>query len=133
MPSHPFHYTAAPTGEDPAAVPKTSIYNRTLRKAAEPVGGERALARYLGVSLADLYAWMQPGAQPPPITVFLKAVDLVLNDLDLPDEERAQKVRVAVIHEDRQRAAVMQRLQELLPDEAGDTAAAASGTPSGVK
>jgi len=130
--SHPFYYTATPTGQDPVAVPKHSIYNRTLRKAAEPVGGERALARYLGVPLADLYAWMQPGAQPPPITVFLKAVDLVLNDLDLPDEERAQKVRVAVIHEDQQRAAVMQRLHALLPDDP-DANAPASGTPSGVK
>ena len=97
-------------------MPQPSIYNRTLHKAAEHVGGERALARYLRVPLADLYAWMQPGAQPPPITVFLKAVDLVLNDLDMPDEERAQKVRVAVIHEDQQRAAVMQKLVELLPE-----------------
>lgn len=33
----------------------------------------------------------------------------------MPDEQRAQKVRVVAIHEDRQRAAVMERLQELLP------------------
>jgi len=48
--------------------------------------------------------------------VFLNAVDVVLNDLDLPDQQRAQSVRVAVIHEDRRRAAVLQRLDELLPD-----------------
>ena len=130
--SYPLHYTAAPTGDHPLAVPKPSIYNRTLRKAAEQVGGERALARYLGVPVADLYAWMQPGAQPPPTAVFLMAVDLVLNDLNITDEERAQRVRVAIIHEDQQRTAVMQKLQELLPsDEAQDTASA--GTPSGVK
>jgi hypothetical protein len=44
-------------------------------------------------------------------------VDLVLNDLDVPDEQRAQSVRVAVIHEDQRRAAVMRRLDELLPEE----------------
>jgi predicted Zn-dependent protease with MMP-like domain len=104
-------------------VPKPSIYNRTLRKAADQLGGLRALARYLGIPLADLYAWMQPGAQPPPITVFLKAVDLVLNDLDVKDEERAQRVRVAVIHEGQHRAAVMQKLHDLLPDSPGEDTA----------
>jgi hypothetical protein len=37
--------------------------------------------------------------------------------LDTPDAQRAQKVRVAVIHEDRRRAEVMQTLQDLLPDD----------------
>lgn len=97
-------------------VPKPSIYNRTLQKAAEYVGGQRALARYLKVPLPDLYAWMRPGAGMPPLAVFLKAVDLVLNDLETPDEQRAQKVRIVAIHEDRQRAAVMERLEQLLPD-----------------
>lgn len=96
---------------------KRSVYNRILHKAAGIVGGERALARYLKVSQADVYAWMRPGASPPPAAVFLNAVDLVLNDLDIPDEQRAQSVRVAVIHEDQRRAAVMRRLDELLPEE----------------
>ena len=97
-------------------MPLPSIYNRPLQKAADHVGGQRALARYLKVPLADLYAWMRPGAEPPPSAVFLKAVDLVLNDLTLVDAQRAQKVRVAVIHEDRRRAEVMQALEDLLPD-----------------
>jgi len=96
---------------------KASVSNRILRKAAAIVGGERALARYLQVPQAEIYAWMRPGASPPPMAVFLSAVDLVLNDLDSPDEQRAQSVRVAVIHEDQRRAAVMQQLDELLPDE----------------
>jgi len=97
---------------------KRSVYNRILHKAADLVGGERALARYLKVPQADVYAWMRPGAAPPPMAVFLKATDLVLNDLDVSDEQRAQSVRVTVIHEDQRRAAVMQQLDELLPDEA---------------
>jgi hypothetical protein len=113
--SYPFDYTRPPWHEADA-VPKPSIYNRTLEKAADNVGGQRALARYLKVPLADLYAWMRPGAEPPPPAVFLKAVDVVLHDLELPDAQRAQKVRIAAIHEDRHRALVMQKLQELLPD-----------------
>ena len=96
---------------------KPSVYNRILRKAADLVGGERGLARYLNVPQAEIYAWMRPGASPPPTAVFLNAIDLVLNDLDIPGEYRAQSVRVAVIHEDQRRAAVMHRLDELLPDE----------------
>ena len=117
-----FHYTPRPIGEHAQTVPKASIYNRTLHKAADHIGGPRALARYLNAPLADLYAWMRPGAEPPPLTVFLKAVDLVLHDLDLPDAQRAQAVRVAAIHEDRRRASVMQRLQELLPERDPDGA-----------
>jgi hypothetical protein len=113
--SYLLDYTPPPTGDDADAVPKPSIHNRTLQKAAELIGGQRALARYLKVPLADLYAWMRPGAEPPPMGVFLKAVDLALNDLDLPDELRAQRVRVAIIHEDQHRGSVMQRLEELLP------------------
>ena len=96
---------------------KPSVYNRILQRAASIVGDERALARYLKVPQAEIYAWMRPGASPPPTAVFLKAADLVLNDLDISDEQRAQSIRVAVIHEDRRRAAVMRRLDELLPGE----------------
>lgn len=95
---------------------KASVCNRIFHKAADIVGGERALARYLKVPQGELYAWMRPGAAPPPTAVFLSAVDLVLNDLAIPDEQRAQSVRVAVIHEDRRRAAVLQQLDELLPE-----------------
>ena len=116
MSSYLVDYTPAATGYDSDAVPQPSIYNRTLHKAADHLGGQRALARYLNVPLGDLYAWMRPGAVPPPPAVFLKAVDLVLNDLDTPDAQRAQKVRVAVIHEDQRRAELMQALQDLLPD-----------------
>jgi hypothetical protein len=82
-------------------MPKTTtIYNRTLQKAAEILGSERALARYLRVPLPDLFVWMRPGAVSPPAAVFLKAVDVVLNDYEAADESRAQKVRVAALHND---------------------------------
>jgi hypothetical protein len=77
---------------------RRNVYVRTLQKAAELLGGERALARYLRVPMPDLFVWMRPGALPPPEAVFLKAVDLVLNDLNDHDAERAQRVRVAAFH-----------------------------------
>ena len=85
--------------EDGKAMAKPSVYARTLQKAAELLGGERALARYLKVPMPDLFVWMRPGAIPPPEIVFLKAVDLVLNDLNDHDAERAQKLRVAAFHQ----------------------------------
>jgi hypothetical protein len=77
---------------------KESVYARTLQAAADILGSPRALARYLGVSMADLYAWMRPGALPPPAATFLKAVDLVLNDLADHDAARAQKLRIVAHH-----------------------------------
>ena len=79
---------------------KPSIYARTLQKAAEMLGGERSLARYLQTPMPDLFAWMRPGAEPPPMPVFLKAVDLVMNEMDDHDAERAQKLRLAAHRKD---------------------------------
>ena len=77
---------------------KPSVYAQTLQKAAQLLGSERALARYLEVGMPDLFAWMRPGATPPPHQVFLKAVDLVMDDLNDQDPRRAQKLRLAVAH-----------------------------------
>ena len=79
-------------------MPKPSLYARTLQSAAGILGGERALARYLRVPLPEIFVWMRPGAEPPPLDVFLKAVDLILNDLEPGEEKRAQQVRVAAHH-----------------------------------
>ena len=43
---------------------------------------------------------MSPGSVPPPQDIFLRAVDVVLDDLEVPDQERAQRIRVAAIHQD---------------------------------
>lgn len=79
-------------------VAKPSVYTRTLRAAADVLGGERALARYLRVARPDLHRWLRPGSVPPPANIFLKAVDILLNDLPDADAARAQKVRVAAAH-----------------------------------
>jgi DNA-binding transcriptional regulator YdaS (Cro superfamily) len=53
-----------------------NVYSRTLRRAAQIVGGEDKLAARLKVSPTELALWMQ-GIGVPPSKVFLEAVDLV--------------------------------------------------------
>jgi hypothetical protein len=97
--SYPSDYISQALEREPAeAVAKGSIYARTLQAAAAIVGGERALARFLKVPMPDLFVWMQPGAERPPVSVFLRAVDIVLHDLELPEQERAQTLRVTAAH-----------------------------------
>jgi hypothetical protein len=60
-----------------------SVYSRTLQKAAEVAGGSKRLARLMRVPLADLEKWMADKDEPP-MAVFLKAVDLVLDGTTSP-------------------------------------------------
>ena len=69
---------------------KNSVHARTLEKAAHLIGGERALARYLRVPMPELFVWMG-GASPIPDGVFLRAVDLVLDDLEVTEEALRSK------------------------------------------
>jgi hypothetical protein len=59
------------------------VYTRTLQKAAELCGGRKKLARELRVPLADLERWLA-GAEKPPISTFLKAIDLILDETASP-------------------------------------------------
>ena len=61
----------------------TKVYSRTFQKAAELYGGQKKLARYLQVPLADLEKWIAGGATPPH-AAFLKAIDLVLDETPSP-------------------------------------------------
>ncbi|TAK81350.1 MAG: hypothetical protein EPO20_24935 [Betaproteobacteria bacterium] len=54
----------------------SSVHFQTLEYAAGLVGGEEQLAHRLGVSSSELDLWLAGGA-PPPVSVFLKAVDIV--------------------------------------------------------
>ena len=66
----------------------STVYFRTLQKAADLLGGRKKLARYLRVPLGELESWMS-GNQVPPIGVFLKAVDLVLDETGAPRDADA--------------------------------------------
>ena len=61
----------------------TSVYSRTLQKAAELAGGHKALARFLHVPVGELEKWIR-GQGTPPLGTFLKAVDLVLEETAPP-------------------------------------------------
>lgn len=54
-----------------------SVHARTLKRAAEILGGADQLADYLNVRPSVVALWMN-GAVTPPDDVFLKAVDVVL-------------------------------------------------------
>jgi hypothetical protein len=53
-----------------------TVYARTLRRAAELVGGEAELAAQLGVTKKELDLWIRNFVRPPN-DVFLKAADIV--------------------------------------------------------
>lgn len=61
----------------------SSVYARTLQKAAQLIGSRQKLARHLRVPLAELEKWLAGTAQPPTGT-FLRAVDLVIEETSAP-------------------------------------------------
>jgi len=56
-----------------------SVYQQTLRRAAEIVGNDEALAQQLGATLEQVRSWIA-GDERPPMDVFLRAVDIVVKD-----------------------------------------------------
>jgi hypothetical protein len=53
------------------------LNRRMLARATALLGGEEALAQRLGVSIVRVQLW-SAGAERPPLSVFLKLVDLLL-------------------------------------------------------
>ena len=65
-----------------------TVYARTLRRAAELLGGEGALAARLGVTKDELDLWLRNFVRPPN-DVFLKAADIVgEHELRMLNEQR---------------------------------------------
>jgi len=54
-----------------------------LQKAAELIGGQKELCRYLRVPKAELQKWIADQAMPP-VGVFLRAVDLIIAETSPP-------------------------------------------------
>jgi DNA-binding transcriptional regulator YdaS (Cro superfamily) len=54
-----------------------TVHARTLRRAAQIVGGAKELAAQLGVASDDLVYWLD-GTKRVPQEIFLKAVDIVV-------------------------------------------------------
>jgi hypothetical protein len=60
-----------------------SVYSRTFQKVAELIGGRAKLCRYLRVPAAELDKWIEDKAVPP-IGVFLRAVDFIIDETPPP-------------------------------------------------
>jgi DNA-binding transcriptional regulator YdaS (Cro superfamily) len=56
-----------------------SVYQQTLKRAAEIVGDDEALAQLLGATREQLLRWLA-GEERPPMEVFLRAVDIVVKE-----------------------------------------------------
>lgn len=61
----------------------SKVMSRTFQKAAELLGGQKELARRLRVPQGELQKWIA-GSGEPPMAIFLKAVDLVLDETPNP-------------------------------------------------
>ena len=62
-------------------VDRKGVKTKTLQLAAEMVGGPRKLRDALKAPSADVMAWLA-GDKEPPEEVFLRALDLLLDELD---------------------------------------------------
>lgn len=60
---------------------KLTLEMRVLQRAAEVLGGERALARRLRVPMPSLLAWIR-GNDRPTRTVFLETIDILIEHGD---------------------------------------------------
>ncbi len=58
-----------------------SVKTKALQIAARKLGGPRKLRDYLRMPTADVVSWLA-GIQEPPMPVFLRALELILDDLD---------------------------------------------------
>ena len=53
-----------------------AVYQRSVEMAAEILGSNDAVARYLGVTPTDVLSWLEGRAEPA-INLFLQLVDLI--------------------------------------------------------
>ena len=82
----------------------SDLHARTLHRAAEILGGDDKLREHLRVPMSLLDAWMA-GAAPPPLDVFLRAVDVISGPAAAPrpraagprTRNRAAEVRLAIL------------------------------------
>lgn len=77
----------------------TGVHTKALHRAAEIVGGRIELCTKLGVSLRQLEAWMS--GREPPMSVFLKAVDIITFAPHPGARQRAEAAQAAALARER--------------------------------
>lgn len=65
-----------------------SVYSRALRKAAELMGSYHKLSRFLQVPSDELQKWIDDKGVPP-VAIFLRVVDYILDESPPPSESEA--------------------------------------------
>jgi hypothetical protein len=65
-----------------------SVYARAVRRAAELAGGRAKLARLLQVPESEIESWLA-GARKPSRELFLRVVDIVIDDSGFSDDAGA--------------------------------------------
>ena len=65
------------------------VYQRSVEMAVEILGGDEAVARYLGVTPAEVLSWLEGRAEP--------AIDLFLRLVDLIEEKTVSAARTATV------------------------------------
>jgi DNA-binding transcriptional regulator YdaS (Cro superfamily) len=67
-----------------------SLYGLALCRAASIIDGQPQLSYFLGVAPSKLSLWSSGADGVPPLTIFLRAVDIVLADSLRIDNPTAQ-------------------------------------------
>ena len=75
----------------PADTEKSDTYRASVESAAAAVGGARELAVLLRVSMTDLTRWLA-GTHRPPLHVFLRVIDVILDQRKKPQDARSGAV-----------------------------------------
>jgi hypothetical protein len=69
-----------------------SVKARTLQLAAKRLGGPRKLRDHLRAPSAQFISWLS-GVEEPPAPVFLRALELILDELDSRANQAGKKRR----------------------------------------
>jgi hypothetical protein len=68
---------------------RVTVHTRVLHRACQELGGVEQLAQFLNVPVTTVYRWLE-GESTPPMSIFLKAVDVVMPEWGPEDDALAR-------------------------------------------
>jgi hypothetical protein len=72
-----------------APATRVTVHTRVLHRACQKLGGVDQLAQFLNVPLPTVYRWLE-GESTPPMSIFLKTVDIVMPEWGPEDDALAR-------------------------------------------